>query len=167
MKTIQIGFKNAYNNKHAGFSSRVIAWWTLGIFSHSYICLNNTIYEADPSKGKVIKRELDNESGYEKVYLTITNKQYKLIENFLNSALGNKYDRVGLVGFVLPTSDREDRWFCSELVANCLKIIGYVPLWFLDPSKISPNRLASILYITKQYRLSRIITFPRIFNIGI
>jgi len=56
-----------------------------------------------------------------------------------------KYDWFGIFGFVIPTKDRTNRWFCSEWVSNALKISGCEKLFTKNPSKISPNELYKIL----------------------
>jgi len=94
------------------------------------------------------------------VDMEITEEQLKTILDFYMEIYGEKYDWFGILGFILPIQDRSDRWFCSETVANALKIIGDKRLWRLDPSNISPNKLAILLgKLDHLDKKSRFITF--------
>jgi len=151
---ITIAFFKAFddNNKEATLLSKCIAWYTKGVFSHTAVLFTNDIgiveqWEASPSKHKVIVTEHipDNDKW---VYTTIEVNDLERIKKFLESIKGLKYDFAGILGFLLPTKDRSDSWFCSEVAANCLKIDGNEVFWRIEPSSISPNKLARMLGVT-------------------
>ena len=141
MKTIRIGF---YTGNE--LVDNFISWWTYGPITHTDIILDNVTYEANAKVNKV-RKVIHNTIFIPEMYidLQITDNKFNTIKTFLEKCLDDKYDFYGIVGFILPTKDRTNMWFCSELVANALKIIGKEEFMKLEPSSISPNRLYSIL----------------------
>ncbi len=146
---VKLGFVVADGPKGEWYS-KLIAWWTNGPFSHVEL-----IYK---DKGKWIKcssREITksagcvehniHEPGWVYVDLAIKKTEFSIIKEFFKEISGAKYDIAGIFGFILPTKDRSDRWFCSEAVSNALKIASFRPMWNYDPSNISPNFLFELL----------------------
>jgi len=78
-------------------------------------------------------------------YLNIEVDDIKIIIDFYKLILNQKYDLLGILGFIIPIQDRTNRWFCSETTTNALKICGLKELWLLEPSTISPNKLYNLL----------------------
>jgi len=154
MDTMILGFRRTDVNDTA-FTSKLIAAWTNGPYSHVAIILKvngeYVSYEAKEGRGKVVKNEhiLNdiNASRYDYVHVPINNQD--VIVEFLESIVDQKYDYAGIIGFVLPFKDRSDMWFCSEVASNVLKIDGYKPMWYLEPSSVSPNLLFNLVSIYK------------------
>ena len=160
MKTIIIGF---YTGNYP--IDKVIAWWTYGPIVHTSITLDNITYEAKGNLNKVIKRTHKNKYN-PKIHkkLQVTEKEFNTIKTFLEKCLNDKYDYYGILGFVLPTKDRTNMWFCSELVSNALKIIGRKEFMKLEPSTISPNQLYSILYGKDLVKYNRLYNIRYLFK---
>lgn len=155
MKIIKVGFYTCDNIK-----DNIISWWTYGPFVHSDITLGDSTYEASFDFGYV--RKINYYDTYKPdfvIEIVVSDLEYKTILYFLDSIVGDKYDNIGILGFVLPVQDRFNKWFCSEVVSNCFKIIGRKKFIILEPSRISPNKLYSILSgipINKYNRLLKI-----------
>jgi len=119
-------------------------------YSHTEIILDvdNGLYQYSSSitDNGVRRKEhiIDHDVWDYKLY-NITQKEFDTILEFFNKIMGNKYDKLGLVGFILPIIDREDRWFCSETSSRALQIIGLKQLMVLESSRLSPNKLYTIL----------------------
>jgi len=162
MKTIQIGF---YKNDGL-INDRLISWWTYGPFVHTDITLDNITYSASGIKNKVIKFNKHTNKDIADLFidLTITNIEYKCIKTFLNLCVDDKYDKIGILGFILPIKDRTNRWFCSELVSNAFKIIGKEDFMKLEPNRISPNLLYSILTGKKLIKYNRLFNITNLFK---
>jgi hypothetical protein len=67
-----------------------------------------------------------------------------ILNEIYNKTKDCKYDYKGILGFILPLQDRENKWFCSEWVSNVLKCSGDKRLYLKEPSKLSPNKLYKI-----------------------
>ena len=140
---IKLAFYKAFNNPNARWDDKLIAFYTKGKYSHVELIINGYMYSSSPRDGRVRKTQhtTDNKSWD---YVEIEIKEANVID-FFNMTQGNKYDWLGILGFIIPIKDRTNEWFCSEWVSNALKISGCEKLWKLEPSKISPNRLYKIL----------------------
>jgi uncharacterized protein YycO len=75
-----------------------------------------------------------------------TKKQNKIIEDFLVSQIGKKYDWLAIFGFVLHTTKegrkQYKRWICSELVFAAFQKAGINLLERIDAWKVSPTILS-------------------------
>ena len=149
MAKILVAFYKA-NNTNASWKDKLIAWYTNGPYSHTELILidgnKHIMCSSSPREGMVRCKPhtIDNDS-WDYVEVEISHKDIDTIKDFYNSILGMRYDWSGILGFILPTQDRTDRWFCSETVSNALKIIGFRPMWYLEPSRVSPNKLYKLL----------------------
>jgi len=140
---IQVAFYKA-NQSKAQWDDKIIAWWTKGKHSHVEVIIGDMMYSTSPRDGRVRKKyhTVDN-NVWDYVTVDLPNLHNSM--HFFNQVVGSKYDWMGIFGFILPFQDRTTRWFCSEFVANFLKVGGYKPLFPLEPSRISPNKLYEIL----------------------
>ena len=78
-------------------------------------------------------------------YLEFEVNNIEWIIDFFYSIRYSKYDNVGILGFLLPFKDRTNEWFCSESCSNALKIIGFKPMWLIEPSSVSPGMLFNMV----------------------
>ena len=138
---IQLAFYKAHQGN---WSDKLISWWTKGPYSHVEIVIGSgTMYSSSQYDGgvRIKQHKYDiNKWEYIKVDLDIN-----ILDNIFNRTKGNKYDWLGILGFILPIQDRTNRWFCSEWCSNVLKCSGDKRFYLLEPSKISPNRLYKIV----------------------
>jgi len=135
------------SGKGAEFEDKVINWWTgKEGFSHVEIVVEENgklfMYSSSGRDGgvrrkphtfdmntwKYVEVEIDRDKFYQ---------FFKITENC-------KYDFMGILGFVFPFQDREDKWFCSEWCSNVLKISGDKRFFTKEPSRLSPNKFYEI-----------------------
>jgi len=140
---IQVAFYKA-NQPYADWTDRLIAFYTKGKYSHTELIIDDFMYSTSPRDGKVRKKKhIYCENIWD--YVEVKNIEKEKILEFFELTKGQKYDYIGILGFVIPFKDRSNEWFCSEWVSNALKIAGYKNLWTKEPSKISPNHLYKLL----------------------
>ena len=150
MANAKIAFYKA-DGPHATFIDKLIAWYTKGPYSHvEFVFQDNDgnwkMCSSSPRDGKVrCKPHTFDDKSWTYIDIELDDDKLNTIKEFYNSILGFKYDWAGILGFILPTQDRQYRWFCSETVSNALKITGFKPMWYLDPSRVSPNKLYKLL----------------------
>ncbi|GHV01553.1 hypothetical protein AGMMS49521_2020 [Campylobacterota bacterium] len=128
-----------YRAKSGSWADKAIALWTHGGFSHCEILLDNgNMVSASQRENRVREKPHKyNPKKWEYVDLNYDYEQTQKVEEFLSAHIGNKYDWVGISGFVLPIKQAKSKWFCSEL---CAAALG-----FKNPDKISPNKLYKLL----------------------
>ena len=150
MRTVYIAFKKI--TKDSGLTSKMIGWQQGTKYSHVEIAFSETGNR--PYKSIVAIRGLKtvqyiarffNKEHWDMMEFHVTDDQYVIIEKVLDQIVGSKYDTLGIFGFVIPLKDRHDKWFCSEIVANALKVIGYEPMFLYDPSDIGIRELLYLL----------------------
>ena len=139
MNDIKIAFRKNDNR----LFSKIIKLWTKGPYSHVAIVIEGKEYSASFKKGGVYSvHHTEDHNKWD--YITIKANVLNIL-NFYAKTRYDRYDLLGLLGFLIPFKDRSSEWFCSEWVANALKISGCKLLWTKEPSKINPNKLYQIL----------------------
>lgn len=136
-----------------GLSSKAIAWFSAGVFSHVDCVL--------PS-GLLLGARADNVGGgagvrtrqplYEHwakrvvMQLTVRPSQASRFYDFLHAQVGKPYDKTAIWGFALDRDWREqDSWFCSELQSAALEEANICPRLYSPASKITPAGFATVL----------------------
>lgn len=72
----------------------------------------------------------------------LTGVQCGVISSFLRARLGRRYDTLGIIRFLAGVNrDNENRWFCSELVAEACET-AHRPLLNTAAWKVSPETLS-------------------------
>lgn len=144
-----------------GISSRAIAWFSAGHFSHVDTVLpdgrllgsrSDTIKEPDGSEtppGVEVRQ-----AGYaakdwvQRVVMELTvadGNKARSYYNYLFDELGKPYDKTAIWGFAAGRDWRSaDSWYCSELAMAMLEKAGIVPLVYSPSNKITPVSLACI-----------------------
>jgi len=157
MKKVLVAFYKA-KNPNARWVDKLIAWWTNGPYSHvEYVYENKdgdlVQCSASPRDGIVrCKPHKYNPDHWDYLELPISDKNFKIGQQFYKSIDGMKYDWLGILGFVIPIfRDRDSMWFCSETLTNLMKIFGYRTFWTIDPSETDPNKLYRLLKIHLDY----------------
>jgi hypothetical protein len=137
--------KLAFYKAHQGnLTDKVISWWTNGKYSHVELIIDDMMYSTSPRDRCVrVKKHKFDKNVWD--YIEINNVDEAKIIEFFEMTKGQRYDWLGILGFVVPLKDRTNDWFCSEWCSNALKIAGCKKLWKQEPSKISPNKLYKIL----------------------
>ena len=137
--------------KGTSFVDKSILFISRGGYSHCSIVLNNgSLIEAKPFKRvhrcSSIISELKSNTIIDIFDVTTTSEQDKIIEDFLISQIGKKYDYLSIIGFVLYTSESGRKaykhWICSELVFVAFRKAGINLLERVDAWKVSPTILS-------------------------
>jgi hypothetical protein len=141
--------KVAFYKAHQGnLTDKVISWWTKGPYSHVEIVVgpdvnNLSMYSSSGlDDGVRLKPHKYNPNLWEYVDIDI---DFSILLKIYQITNRNKYDYLGILGFILPLQDRENKWFCSEWVSNILKCSGDKRFYTIEPSRISPNKLYKII----------------------
>jgi hypothetical protein len=137
--------------------SRIIKWISWGIYSHAAIRLpdkGGIIYEAWEGVG--VRKGISISDGHTlgtrvDIYpVVITDYEYDIIVQSLESQIGKKYDFKGVFRFSpflrmffskYPSASEHNKWFCSELVLWALGRAGVI-LLNDEPWKVSPSDIA-------------------------
>lgn len=125
---------------------KLICWWTKGPYCHVEIKIDNIFYWSDMAQGGVGYTQ--NRYSDSRPYDAYTLSGYDpiLTRLWFENHLGEKYDFLGLLGFVFPWKiENKNRWFCSEVIAASLGI--------KKSHTYSPTSLFS--YLTKFGRLKK------------
>jgi len=126
--------KIAFYKGRTRFLDRIVQWWTRSPYSHCEIVfdsVNNLCATSSFIDGGVrIKLiELD-EIKWDVV--DVDGDENAVLDWFMLH-LGEKYDLLGLVGFIIPISGWRNRWFCSEA---CAASLGYAEAWRFSPAML-------------------------------
>lgn len=135
-------------------SSRAIAWFSAGHFSHVDAVIEGQLLGArsdevwghDSWIGPGVRlRPPDYAAWPKRVVMEIktTPFQEMAYRRFLFKQIGKPYDKTAILAFVLNRNWREsDAWFCSELQAAALEAAGVFPKLYVDANKITPVALS-------------------------
>jgi len=157
MEKVYLAFQKAWNNKNSSFLSRIIAYWTMGPYSHVEIVFK----DEEECGGWVMCSSLGTEGGVRcKPHIIDTNlydyKELKVISSayikkFFKQLIKNRtsYDFLAIVlsQLIKLGIDKNNKWFCSEAVARALQIScsDIEDLWYVKTEQLSPNDLARIV----------------------
>lgn len=139
--------------KSTPWYGKLISWWCKSPYYHVEIILNKKWISASPDEN-VYVRDIRNPLKPEWDYMILPevklNKHtYEAIENYAFAQHGVKYDMYSIVfSMVLPWDlNCANKWFCSELVVEILRLLGYKVLYDYQPNTVSPGKLFKILSI--------------------
>lgn len=152
MNTITVYPTLAFVKPDQDYSSTIgsiINWWCKSKYYHCELILGEHWLTVSPDYGVKFKpiRVLDK-NRYDYVPLeskAINSTYYDAILEYINLQVSDKYDSLGIVYNQILGIDREvDNWFCSELVAEVLKRLGYTELDNHFSFEYSPQDLYDI-----------------------
>lgn len=120
----------------------LIRWWTGGKYSHCELLFaDGHMFSSDAWTGGVRWNTNYDLSNWDLVEIPCTSAQERTLKAWCADLAGKKYDWLGVLWFVLPfVPESPDKWFCSELCAAGLKIIGKFP-YIIPSRKMSPTLL--------------------------
>ena len=137
----------------AEFSSKVIAWFGGGIYSHvdAVLADGSLLGARDDSVGGQPSGVWVRPANYEKwevqdvYHLESTAVQELVFYEYIKGQVGKPYDSRAIWGFALGTYWRDpDAWFCAELHAAAIEWALKLHL-VLANSKITPSDLALVV----------------------
>jgi hypothetical protein len=122
---------------------RLVQWWTKGPYSHCEIIISENSYSSSARDGGVRRKQIVYDPTHWD-FVQIHLDQLACLKWFIDHN-GQKYDYVGLAGFVVPwRTNQVNRWFCSEALATILEIP--------QPFQLSPSALFMELFIHERFQ---------------
>lgn len=137
----------------SGLSSRAIAYFGAGGFSHTDAVLSNGELLGARSdrvghRPPGVEIRVPNYEHWKKqqvVSLDVDCFKTKRFYDFLREQIGKPYDSTAIWGFALDRDWRSTgSWFCSELISAALEESGVVPKLCAPANKIVPGALMLI-----------------------
>ena len=126
--TVTVAFKKIpEDNIKSKIIAKAIKLWTKSDYFHCEIIIKNKWISSSPSAGAVYIRDLKPlKENWDYVTIDIDGRKVNKCLKFLESQVNKKYDIYGLIFSTIFNFNIEDRdkWFCSELVSESLKILG-------------------------------------------
>jgi len=148
MKVI-LAFKHKLSDRFSTrLKQKIIQKWTRSPYYHVEIIIDGEWIEADNSKGLVRHklRPLSDAYHYVEVPVNKCAHTQNLVDSFIDSQMGSKYDWVGIfLSQVIKLGvDKKDKWFCSEFVSKILQIYNVEPFIYVKPENMSPKDVFEI-----------------------
>jgi hypothetical protein len=148
--TVTVAFKHELSEKFlARMKQKLIRKWTKSKYYHVEVIIENKWIEADNSIGVIQHdlRPLSNKYDYVEVNVPDCEVCHKNAKNFVNNQMGAKYDWTGIyLSQVIKLGiNKDDSWFCSELVSKILQIYNIEPFLYVAPESLSPEGVFQIL----------------------
>lgn len=133
--TINIEF-----SKQSTILARLIRWFTWSRWSHVSVPIRDGLtIESREFKGVI--RTSNRYDNSDLLTLEVEKEEADQFYHLLDSQVGKSYDYLGVLGFIFRSSwARDNRWFCSELVAWALVESGIINL-SKNHSRITPGDL--------------------------
>lgn len=124
-----------YKDKSALFN-RAVSWWTNGPYSHVELIIDGVSYSSSFRDGGVRKKVIEYKPDHWDMFqLDCSTETEQSAVAWFEKHMGQKYDVIGLIGFVIGTvSGNKRKFFCSEAVAAAL---GYDETWRFDPNDLA------------------------------
>lgn len=134
-----------------GLSSRAIAWFSAGHFSHvDAVMPDGSLFGARSDWIRGIQpgcrvRPANYESWLSVVRMSMdaSSSKERLFYSFLKAQEGKPYDSTAIIAFMVGRDWRDtSSWFCSELQSAALEKCGVFSGLYLAANKITPVALA-------------------------
>jgi hypothetical protein len=141
---IQLAF---YKDK-GNFGDTIIRWWTRSLYSHVEMIIEDSWVSSSPSTGGVTILPLHSvDDSWEYVTVEVDGRHLSQVLRFIEERKDAEYDWWGLfLGnvFGLAVDDR-NKFYCSEMMVEILKVFKYEGVESLVSSKTSPGELFKII----------------------
>lgn len=132
--------KLAFYRGHRRLFDRLVQWWTRAEYSHCELVLA----ERDDGLSECASSSF-LDGGVRLKLIRLAPEKWDIIDidgdaeaarAWFHQHIGNRYDLLGLLGFIWPRKDDQSRWFCSEAVAASIGLT--------EPWRYSPGGLAAV-----------------------
>ena len=136
--TLSVAFYKGTRPGLAGIYNRVVRWWEPGKYSHCELVFSDGLSASSSYKdGGVRFKKIDfNPDNWD--FIEIPANLEPAAFMWFTRHIGEGYDLVGNLRFLFDfIRNRNDKWFCSEALAESL---GMVDSW-----RLGPNGLAAVL----------------------
>ena len=137
----------AFNKNIETHTDRLISKWTQSPYVHVELIIGNKWISSSTSYGGVKIQELRPlRDSWDYVQVQVQGNYFNNVMNFIESQDGKKYDWAGIIWgqfFNITRAQNQNKWFCSELVAEILRRFGN-PKILEYPASYSPGDLYRI-----------------------
>ena len=137
--------------------SKFIQAFTSGEWSHCIIEVNGNWYQAKMLHGVVCTNKeeeaIKGQDVWEDRIIECTEEEFFKAEEFLKAQVGKPYDWGGakMLPFIKSEGwQKDNKWFCSELVYATYIVMGFQPFIEKYAKHISPQHLAMINYMYRK-----------------
>ncbi len=133
-----------YYNWYDRFKVKAVMKWTKSKYFHTEVIVGDYWISANTEGIKRYKlKKLRDSYDYIFLDIPISDSHHKKILDFIDNQIGTEYDWLGiyLSQFVKIGANREDKWFCSELVTKILQLCMVYETLELQPHLVSPEDL--------------------------
>ena len=114
----------AFRESKGTIADKAIAWWTSSKYTHIEIIVGDKWISSGPTHGGVYIQELRPlKDTWTYVEVDIDGRVQNTVHKFIQEQIGKKYDWAGILWnqiFITKREDNQDKWFCSEIVAEIL-----------------------------------------------
>lgn len=142
---LQIAF---YKAKFGHWDDKLIDCYTgRGGYSHCELVINGRCFSASQREGKVRWANINLGERWKLVDISPHDIDTVKLTEFINRVNDADYDYWGIVfSQMIPIGyHKEGQWFCSEVVAEALRLAGHPKLQGKSTNHIHPNGLERIL----------------------
>lgn len=149
MQTLNVTLAFKKVNKNTSLIGKTISWWTKSQYHHVEIIVDGSWISSDIDTGVVVKGLKPFKDGWDYIKLpsiSLCNKHYTFLNNYIDKLNGNKYDWKGIIfSQTIPLGlHNKDKWFCSELVTKLLQLMLVEEVIDIDPNLVAPRDLYEI-----------------------
>lgn len=145
--TAKLAFKHIPNKGFfSNLISKVIKYKTKSPYFHVELVLDDVWISAAPGEKVHINKLQELDKKYAYVDVKIDGRRLKKVKKFAQEQEGKDYDMLGLIFSQALHKDinNNNKWFCSELVSELLKVAGYDKLLVRGSNLYSPADLYNI-----------------------
>ena len=129
-----------YKATFGTLNDKIISLLTGGQFSHVELQFSDkNCFSASTREGYTRFKEIDLQQNWQIVPLPCDEAKETIIRNWCETQIGIPCDWWGIIGINLPILQNRNKWFCSELCCQALKLGEIIPNNVTN--KISPNDL--------------------------
>ena len=127
--------------------SFLIKKWTKSKYFHVECIIDDIWVSMKPGTTLEFNKLKELNSLYDYVDINIDGRKNHKVLNFLHSKQGEKYDWFGIVfsQIIDINLDDRDKWYCSELITQVLRLYEYKKFKDLKDNLLSPEEVYQLL----------------------
>lgn len=116
----------AFHKDADGLTEKAICWYTKSKYSHCELIIDGVWFSASGRDSGVRTKDIVPQNGHwDYIRIKCSDDEIDKLKKLQATENGKKYDYTGLwmSQFFKTSIHKEDRWFCSEICAEGLKVI--------------------------------------------
>lgn len=115
-------------------TDKLISWWDRGLYSHVELVFSDGMCaSASPRDGGVRMKLIDLDADKWDVFEIHAFDEARA-RAWFEQRIGQRYDFMGVFGFVFRAQQDKAKWFCSESV---LAALGFKDTWRFTPNTVA------------------------------